>query len=132
MEVFLCRGCLVHIPRSHSEIDILTIRPSLYISNYRHVISLVLLLIALQTMFAGIHLVVPAIVAVSVAASVTQEAYTWDNVFIGGGGGISRPYPFWVCYALLISVVEGFIPGIVFNPTQKGLAYARYVSYPMV
>lgn len=82
-------------------------------------------------MFAGVRLVVPAIVAVSVAASVTQEAYTWDNVFIGGGGGILYSYPLRLRYAALICVVEGFIPGILFNPTQKGLAYARYVSYPM-
>lgn len=82
-------------------------------------------------MFAGVRLVVPAIVAVSVAASVTQEAYTWDNVFIGGGGGISYSCPLYLLYAVLIWAVEGFIPGIVFNPTQKGLTYARYVSRSM-
>ena len=37
--------------------------------------------------------------------AVSSQAYTWKNVKIGGGGG--------------------FIPGIVFNPSQKGLAYAR-------
>ncbi|KJA29887.1 carbohydrate-binding module family 1 protein [Hypholoma sublateritium FD-334 SS-4] len=37
--------------------------------------------------------------------AVSSQAYTWENVKIGGGGG--------------------FIPGIVFNPTQKGLAFAR-------
>jgi xyloglucan-specific exo-beta-1,4-glucanase len=36
---------------------------------------------------------------------VGSQAYTWKNVKIGGGGG--------------------FVPGIVFNPSQKGLAYAR-------
>ncbi|TDL28306.1 Oligoxyloglucan reducing end-specific cellobiohydrolase [Rickenella mellea] len=40
-----------------------------------------------------------------VAAAVSSQAYTWKNVKIGGGGG--------------------FVPNIVFNPTQKGLAYAR-------
>ncbi|KAI0348095.1 family 74 glycoside hydrolase [Trametopsis cervina] len=41
--------------------------------------------------------------ATAVAAS--SQAYTWKNVKIGGGGG--------------------FVPSIVFNPSQKGLAYAR-------
>ncbi|CZR61524.1 related to endoglucanase [Phialocephala subalpina] len=35
----------------------------------------------------------------------TVSGYTWKNVKIGGGGG--------------------FTPGIVFNPTEKGVAYAR-------
>ncbi|GJE86057.1 glycoside hydrolase family 74 protein [Phanerochaete sordida] len=35
----------------------------------------------------------------------SSQAYTWKNVKIGGGGG--------------------FVPNIVFNPSQKGLAYAR-------
>ena len=39
------------------------------------------------------------------APEVSTQAYTWKNVKIGGGGG--------------------FVPGIVFNPSQKGLAYAR-------
>ncbi|TCD63986.1 hypothetical protein EIP91_004688 [Steccherinum ochraceum] len=39
------------------------------------------------------------------ALSVSSQGYTWKNVKIGGGGG--------------------FVPGIVFNPSQKGLAYAR-------
>jgi xyloglucan-specific exo-beta-1,4-glucanase len=39
------------------------------------------------------------------SAQVTSQSYDWQNVKIGGGGG--------------------FIPGIVFNPTEKGLAYAR-------
>ena len=34
-----------------------------------------------------------------------SEAYTWNNVVTGGGGG--------------------FIPGIVFNTGTKGVAYAR-------
>ncbi|KAF9480067.1 Oligoxyloglucan reducing end-specific cellobiohydrolase [Pholiota conissans] len=37
--------------------------------------------------------------------AVSSQTYTWKNVKIGGGGG--------------------FVPGIVFNPTQKGLAFAR-------
>lgn len=36
---------------------------------------------------------------------ISTQAYKWQNVRIGGGGG--------------------FVPGIVFNPSQKGLAYAR-------
>ncbi|KAJ8084221.1 Xyloglucanase [Marasmius tenuissimus] len=43
-----------------------------------------------------------ALPLVSAAAS---QAYTWKNVKIGGGGG--------------------FVPGIVFNAKQKGLAFAR-------
>ncbi|KAF8319958.1 Oligoxyloglucan reducing end-specific cellobiohydrolase [Clavulina sp. PMI_390] len=39
------------------------------------------------------------------ALAVLTQTYTWKNVKIGGGGG--------------------FIPGIVFNPGQKGIAYAR-------
>ncbi|KAF8649812.1 hypothetical protein AX16_005577 [Volvariella volvacea WC 439] len=38
-------------------------------------------------------------------AAVSTQAYNWRNVKIGGGGG--------------------FVPGIVFNPTEKGVAYAR-------
>ena len=38
-------------------------------------------------------------------AYAASQAYTWKNVKIGGGGG--------------------FVPGIIFNPSQKGLAYAR-------
>ena len=37
--------------------------------------------------------------------SLCSAAFTWSNVKIGGGGG--------------------FVPGIVFNPTTKGVAYAR-------
>ncbi|KAF8832512.1 hypothetical protein HHX47_DHR1002035 [Lentinula edodes] len=39
------------------------------------------------------------------ASAVSTQSYSWNNVKIGGGGG--------------------FIPGIVFNPNEKGLAYAR-------
>ncbi|KAI6708020.1 hypothetical protein JHW43_009455 [Diplocarpon mali] len=46
----------------------------------------------------------PIILLSSLVCS-TVSAYTWKNVKIGGGGG--------------------FVPGIVFNPTEKGLAYAR-------
>ncbi|KAF8586883.1 glycoside hydrolase family 74 protein [Ramaria rubella] len=37
--------------------------------------------------------------------AIGQQTLTWNNVRIGGGGG--------------------FVPNIVFNPSQKGLAYAR-------
>lgn len=43
--------------------------------------------------------------AAPLAASLSSQPYTWKNVKIGGGGG--------------------FVPSIVFNPSQKGLAYAR-------
>ncbi|KAG6845973.1 hypothetical protein H0H87_011021 [Tephrocybe sp. NHM501043] len=47
-----------------------------------------------------------AVVAISpFVNAVSSQTYTWKNVKIGGGGG--------------------FVPGIVFNPTEKGLAYAR-------
>lgn len=39
------------------------------------------------------------------AHAVSSQTYTWNNVKIGGGGG--------------------FVPNIIFNPTEKGLAYAR-------
>lgn len=38
-------------------------------------------------------------------ALAAAQAYNWKNVKIGGGGG--------------------FVPGIIFNPSQKGLAYVR-------
>ena len=43
--------------------------------------------------------------AISLVAAVSSQTYTWKNVKIGGGGG--------------------FVPGIIFNPSEKGLAYAR-------
>ncbi|KAF8167921.1 hypothetical protein B0H34DRAFT_37727 [Crassisporium funariophilum] len=52
---------------------------------------------ALTALIAGV--LFPLINAIS------SQQYTWKNVKIGGGGG--------------------FVPGIVFNPTQKGLAFAR-------
>ena len=39
------------------------------------------------------------------AATIASQSYDWANVKIGGGGG--------------------FVPGIVFNPSEKGLAYIR-------
>ncbi|KAJ3790251.1 hypothetical protein GGU10DRAFT_420536 [Lentinula aff. detonsa] len=46
-----------------------------------------------------------ALAAGRLAAAVSSQSYSWNNVKIGGGGG--------------------FIPGIVFNPSEQGLAYAR-------
>ncbi|KAI0337030.1 Oligoxyloglucan reducing end-specific cellobiohydrolase [Trametopsis cervina] len=43
--------------------------------------------------------------SLAAAQAISTQSYKWKNVKIGGGGG--------------------FVPGIVFNPTQKGLAYAR-------
>lgn len=39
------------------------------------------------------------------SATIASQTYAWKNVKIGGGGG--------------------FVPHVVFNPSQKGLAYAR-------
>ncbi|KAK7022028.1 hypothetical protein VNI00_017061 [Paramarasmius palmivorus] len=41
----------------------------------------------------------------TLVSAAESQAYTWKNVKIGGGGG--------------------FVPGIVFNPTEQGVAYAR-------
>ncbi|KIJ46121.1 carbohydrate-binding module family 1 protein [Sphaerobolus stellatus SS14] len=47
-----------------------------------------------------------AALAVSpIAQAASAQSYAWNNVKIGGGGG--------------------FVPGIVFNPSEKGVAYAR-------
>ncbi|KAJ6574830.1 Oligoxyloglucan reducing end-specific cellobiohydrolase [Mycena capillaripes] len=46
-----------------------------------------------------------AAIAAPLVDAVSSQAYTWKNVKIGGGGG--------------------FVPGIVFNPKEKGVAYAR-------
>ncbi|KAI0043817.1 carbohydrate-binding module family 1 protein [Auriscalpium vulgare] len=53
----------------------------------------------LACLFSLVAAAIPAVFAVS------SQSYTWKNVKIGGGGG--------------------FVPNIVFNPSQKGLAYAR-------
>ncbi|KAJ7071296.1 Oligoxyloglucan reducing end-specific cellobiohydrolase [Mycena amicta] len=50
-------------------------------------------------------LVTLALATARLVGAVAPQAYTWKNVKIGGGGG--------------------FVPGIVFNPSMKGLAYAR-------
>lgn len=49
-----------------------------------------------------LHQVLQLLAACAVS---TKAAFTWQNVHIGGGGG--------------------FTPGIVFHPTEKGVAYAR-------
>ncbi|CAE6467525.1 unnamed protein product [Rhizoctonia solani] len=56
-------------------------------------------------MVASLSLAALAVILPFVNAATSTQAYTWKNVKIGGGGG--------------------FVPGIVFNPTEKGLAYAR-------
>nr|QCR98305.1 GH74 xyloglucanase [Ganoderma applanatum] len=43
--------------------------------------------------------------AISLVGAVSSQTYSWKNVKIGGGGG--------------------FVPSIAFNPSQKGLAFAR-------
>lgn len=45
------------------------------------------------------------LMSIQLLAAVAEAAFTWQNVKIGGGGG--------------------FVPGIVFHPTAKGVAYAR-------
>ncbi|CAJ2504926.1 Uu.00g123200.m01.CDS01 [Anthostomella pinea] len=47
----------------------------------------------------------PSLQLLAAAAAPVSAAFTWQNVKIGGGGG--------------------FVPGIVFHPTAKGVAYAR-------
>lgn len=42
---------------------------------------------------------------IGLTASAPSQCYNYNNVRIGGGGG--------------------FVPGIVFNPGKKGVAYAR-------
>ncbi|KAJ7169606.1 hypothetical protein C8R46DRAFT_1217285 [Mycena filopes] len=49
--------------------------------------------------------VLTAAFAAPLASAVSSQAYTWKNVKIGGGGG--------------------FVPGIVFNPKEQGVAYVR-------
>ncbi|CAE6449652.1 unnamed protein product [Rhizoctonia solani] len=56
-------------------------------------------------MVAFLSLAALAAIAPFVSAATSTQAYNWKSVKIGGGGG--------------------FVPGIVFNPTEKGLAYAR-------
>ncbi|KAI0090994.1 hypothetical protein BDY19DRAFT_984055 [Irpex rosettiformis] len=52
-----------------------------------------------------LFLLASSVVLASAADVIPAQSYNWKNVKIGGGGG--------------------FVPGIVFNPSQKGLAYAR-------
>ncbi len=57
-------------------------------------------------MFPSVLLAALSVSAVvTVVTAVSSQAYTWKNVKIGGGGG--------------------FVPNIVFNPSQKGIAFAR-------
>lgn len=64
-------------------------------------------------MYGGITVLVPVFSAVAtllasapgVNAAPSSQCYNWKNVRIGGGGG--------------------FVPSIVFNPGEKGVAYAR-------
>ncbi|KAJ7293306.1 hypothetical protein C8J57DRAFT_1043549 [Mycena rebaudengoi] len=49
--------------------------------------------------------VLAAVASSPLVAAVATQAYTWKNVKIGGGGG--------------------FVPGIVFNTKEQGVAYAR-------
>ena len=57
-------------------------------------------------MYGNALVALSALSAVAEAA-VTLQPYAWNNVRIGGGGG--------------------FTPNIVFNPSEQGLAYARFV-----
>ena len=55
----------------------------------------------LLIVFASISLFTPAYPV----EGVSSVPYKWDNVVIGGGGG--------------------FVCGIIYNPTEEGLVYAR-------
>ncbi|KAL5482494.1 hypothetical protein ACEPAI_9088 [Sanghuangporus weigelae] len=57
--------------------------------------------------FMSVQLKLASAIALALIAraAVTQEPYIWENVKIGGGGG--------------------FVPNIIFNPSAKGLAFAR-------
>ncbi|MFW6638628.1 cellulose binding domain-containing protein [Nocardiopsis algeriensis] len=65
--------------------------------------SLTAVATALATVAATVSLTVAGSAGADPVAA-AQESYTWDNVQIAGGG---------------------FVPGIVFNQTEPGLAYAR-------
>lgn len=54
---------------------------------------------------ALIPVLLSALAGTATAAAPAAQCYNWKSVRIGGGGG--------------------FVPGIVFNPGMKGLAYAR-------
>lgn len=56
---------------------------------------------ALVPVTSALLALIPGVVAAVPAA----QCYNWKSVRIGGGGG--------------------FVPGIIFNPGMKGLAYAR-------
>lgn len=53
----------------------------------------------------GLLAAVIFVTVLPLVAAVSSQTYTWNNVKIGGGGG--------------------FVPNIIFNPSEQGLAYAR-------
>jgi xyloglucan-specific exo-beta-1,4-glucanase len=55
--------------------------------------------------FISLLFLSPTALIAAAAAAVLTQPYSWKNVKIGGGGG--------------------FVPGIIFNPSQKGLAFLR-------
>lgn len=65
-------------------------------------------------------------IPVLVQATVSRQPYTWKNVKIGGGGGFVPGRP---CSRTPqqshIFTESVWVLGIVFNPSEKGLAYAR-------
>ena len=65
----------------------------------------ILAVVLVAGLFSGlVHTPASARVASAPQAQVSSQAYTWKNVEIGGGG---------------------FVPGIIFNTTQRDLVYAR-------
>ncbi|KAK6956557.1 Xyloglucanase [Daldinia eschscholtzii] len=60
---------------------------------------------ALEASIRTLVLEMKFLATVQLLVAAAEAAFTWQNVKIGGGGG--------------------FVPGIVFHPTAKGVAYAR-------
>lgn len=58
-------------------------------------------------------------------SAASSQSYTWNNVKIGGGGGQSLSRIPAIDQPLTLFLCAGFVPSIVFNPSQKGLAFAR-------
>lgn len=58
-------------------------------------------------------------------ATIGSQTLTWQNVRIGGQFNINIMHSASNLSSPLCIGGGGFVPNIVFNPSQKGLAYAR-------